>query len=382
MTPRKRKPRPPSALDLFAGAGGLGLGLEWAGFDVKAANEYEDVFAATYADNHPQTHVFPGDVLDRNVRSKLLAAAQGVDLVAGGPPCQGFSTVGKKNETDPRNRLFYAFLGIVRDLRPRAVLFENVGGFRRMYEGRAFAALVQGLEELGYASPHFAILNAVNHGVPQLRERTFVVAFREDRPFRFPAPTHAPAQDPLCEKRYLTLADALSDLPPVASGETSDRYLRAPANSYQTFMRKGAGRVLTEQDGPWHGPKLLNVISRVPPGGTILDVPPELRPKSCFANTYSRLWWDRPSTTITRNLGTPSSSRCIHPHADRGLTTREGARLQSFPDRYRFSGSRIQKNLQIGNAVPPLLAQALGQSILAHLPPACPPRQGIEARAF
>lgn len=367
MTPKPRQPRPPSALDLFAGAGGLGLGLEWAGFEVKAANEFEDVFAATYADNHPRADVFPGDVLDRKVRSRLLAAARGVDLVAGGPPCQGFSTVGKKNEADPRNRLFYAFLGIVRDLRPRAVLFENVSGFRRMYASRAFAALVQGLKELGYASPHFAILDAVNHGVPQFRQRTFVAAFRENRPFRFPAPTHAPAQDPLCKKPFLTLADALSDLPPVASGEASARYSRAPANPYQAFLRKGAGRVLTEQEGPWHGPKLLDVVSRVPPGGSILDVPPELRPKSFFANTYSRLWWDRPSPTITRNFGTPSSSRCIHPHADRGLTTREGARLQSFPDRYRFSGSRIQKNLQIGNAVPPLLAKALGQSILAGL---------------
>ena len=367
MPPKPRKPRTPSALDLFAGAGGLGLGLEWAGFEVKAANEYEEVFAATYADNHPQTDVFPGDVLNGKVRSRLLAAAKGVDLVAGGPPCQGFSTVGKKDEEDPRNRLFYAFLGIVRDLRPRAVLFENVSGFRRMYGGRAFIALTQGLKELDYAAPHFAILNAANHGVPQFRERTFVVAFREDRPFRFPAPTHAPAQDLFNKTPYLTLADALSDLPPVESGAASDRYLCAPANSYQAFMREGAGDILTEQEGPWHGPKLMNVISRVPPGGTILDVPPEFRPKSCFANTYSRLWWDRPATTITRNLGTPSSSRCIHPHVNRGLTTREGARLQSFPDRYRFSGSRIQKNLQIGNAVPPLLAMALGQSILAGL---------------
>ena len=109
------------------------------------------------------------------------------------------------------------------------------------------------------------------------------------------------------------------------------------------------------------------MLAHVPPGGTILDVPEALRPRSYFANTYSRLWWDRPATTITRNFGTPSSSRCIHPQADRGLTTREGARLQSFPDAYRFTGTRIRKNLQIGTAVPPLLARALGQELFRAL---------------
>jgi DNA (cytosine-5)-methyltransferase 1 len=353
----------PSVLDLFAGAGGLGLGLAWAGFTVRAANEHEPVFAASYAANHPETSVIPGDILDRTVRSRLLAAAEGVDLVAGGPPCQGFSTVGKKDEADPRNQLFYAFLEIVRDLQPRAVLFENVGGFRRMYGGRAYFGLTRGLEDLGYSTPHCTLLNAVQHGVPQFRERTFVVAFRKRQPFQFPPPSHAPTQSPLGQPPFLTLEDALSDLPLVESGESCDRYRGPPSNPYQTSMREGAGHRLSEQNGPAHGAKLMEKLAFVPPGGTILDVPRVLRPKSYFANTYSRLWWDRPSTTITRNLGTPSSSRCIHPKVNRGLTTREGARLQSFPDGYRFMGSRAQKNLQIGNAVPPLLAQAIGQSI-------------------
>lgn len=357
----------PAVLDLFAGAGGLGLGLTWAGFRIQAANEFEEVFAATYARNHPGTAVVPGDVLDAGVRQKLFAAAQGVDVVAGGPPCQGFSTVGKKDENDPRNRLFYAFLDLVGAIRPRAVLFENVGGFRRMYGGRAFQALCQGLADRGYAAPQCAMLNAMDFGVPQARERTFVVAFREETPFRFPPPTHGKSTDLFARKDYLTLADALSDLPLVKSGESSDRYLQPSRNGYQTRMRQGAGQTLTEHEGPWHGDKLMAVMARVPPGGTIADVPRELRPRSYFANTYARLWWDRPSTTITRNFGTPSSSRCIHPLVDRGLTTREGARLQGFPDRYRFEGTRIQKNLQIGNAVPPLLALALGREIFRAL---------------
>ena len=357
----------PAVLDLFAGAGGLGLGLTRAGFRVQAANEYESVFAATYALNHPETTVVAGDVLDPAIRAELLAAAQGVDVVAGGPPCQGFSTVGKKNEDDPRNKLFYAFLEIVGHLKPRAVLFENVSGFRRMYGGRAFQALEGGLEDLGYATRQCELLNAVDYGVPQSRQRTFVVAFRENAAFRFPAPTHGEPDKLFRRAPALTLADALSDLPPVASGESADRYRSEPRNDYQRDMRAGAGAALTEHEGPWHGEGLRAVLAHVPPGGTILDVPEALRPKSYFANTYSRLWWDRPSTTITRNFGTPSSSRCIHPHADRGLTTREGARLQSFPDAYRFVGTRIRKNLQIGNAVPPLLAEAIGREILRAL---------------
>lgn len=360
MKERDGKAGAPAALDLFAGAGGLGLGLEAAGFRVAAANEREEAFAASYAANHPGTRVVAGDVLDWGTREKLLDAARGVDLVAGGPPCQGFSTVGKKDENDPRNRLFRAFLEIVGELRPRAVLFENVSGFRRMYGGKAFAALGEGLAELGYGNVHWAILNAANYGVPQIRERTFVAAFRGDEKFAFPAP--APAAG-----KWLTLEDALSDLPRVGSGESAARYAGPPANAYQRRMREGAGEGLEEQEGPWHGERLKKVMACVPPGGSILDVPEELRPRSCFANTYARLRWDRPSTTVTRNFGTPSSSRCIHPQIDRGLTTREGARLQSFPDRYRFVGTRVQKNLQIGNAVPPLLAEAVGIAAMRAL---------------
>jgi DNA (cytosine-5)-methyltransferase 1 len=367
MNKKPSRAQPPSFLDLFAGAGGLGLGLTWAGFKAQAANEYDGTFAETYACNHPETTVVAGNVLDSKIRSELIAAARGVDLIAGGPPCQGFSTVGKKDENDPRNKLFYAFLEIAGALKPRAVLFENVSGFRRMYDGRAFQALCQGLQDLGYAVPQCAILNAVNYGVPQSRERTFVVAFRQETPFHFPQRTHGDRSDLFRRHPQLTLENALSDLPVVQSAESSSRYLLAPQNDFQKQMRAGAGQTLTEHDGPWHGERLLAVLSHVPPGGTILDVPERLRPKSYFANTYSRLWWERPSTTITRNFGTPSSSRCIHPLADRGLTTREGARLQSFPDGYRFAGSRIRKNLQIGNAVPPLLAQAMGKCIFQAL---------------
>jgi DNA (cytosine-5)-methyltransferase 1 len=353
-------------MDLFAGAGGLGLGLTWAGFDVLVANEFEPVFSATYRANHPKTEMICGDITHQAILAQLGAFAGSIDLLAGGPPCQGFSTVGKKDEEDPRNRLFFTFLEVVKLVRPRMVLFENVSGFKRMYEGRAYQRLVSLLGAEGYSTSH-AILDAQDYGVPQSRLRTFVVGLAGPGKFIFPEPTHMASVSLFGGERYLTLEAALSDLPLVHSGESACAYASDPQNPFQERMRMGASDELTEHDGPWHGEKLLHMISHVPKGGSIQDIPEALRPKSYFANTYSRLWWDRPAPTITRNLGTPSSSRCIHPFSDRGLSTREGARLQSFPDSYRFTGTRSEKNLQIGNAVPPLLGEAMGRALIQVL---------------
>lgn len=354
------------ALDLFAGCGGLSLGLEMAGIRAVAANELEPIFCETYRLNHPEAHAIQGSILDPAVFQAIEKAGRGADLVAGGPPCQGFSTLGKKDERDPRNQLFLAFLRMIESVGPRMVLFENVAGFKRLYQGRAFDALAENFDRMGYRFDAH-VLNAAAYGVPQLRERTIVVAWpkRDPRPFAFPEPTHAEREDLFGHARFLTMRDALSDLPIVGMGEARDAYASPAQNRFQARMRKDLDSALTEHEGPNHGPKLMSVIATVPPGGSIQDVPLTMRPRGYFLNTYARLWWDRPATTITRNLGTPSSSRCIHPLADRGLTTREGARLQSFPDTFRFIGSRSQKNLQIGNAVPPLLGLAIGTAIHA-----------------
>jgi DNA (cytosine-5)-methyltransferase 1 len=357
-----------SVLDLFAGCGGLSLGLESAGFHTVAANELEPVFCTTFALNHPNAEVIPGSILDPGVFQRIVAAGKEVDVIAGGPPCQGFSTVGKKDEADPRNRLFRAFLAAVDSIRPKIVLFENVAGFKRLYQGRAFDALVEALDRMGYTS-EFRVLNAASFGAPQIRERTIVVAWARGiaQTFRFPEETHAPAADLFGRKPFVTMGEALGDLPLIGMGEVSSVYSRNPMNEFQVLMRDRAEDALNEHEGPNHGPRLMSVLATVPLGGSIQDVPLELRPRGYFLNTYARLWWDRPATTITRNLGTPSSSRCIHPFVDRGLTTREGARLQTFPDRFTFAGSRSSKNLQIGNAVPPLLGRALGQAIRTFL---------------
>lgn len=355
------------AIDLFAGAGGLSLGLERAGFGILAANEIEPDFCETYRLNHNHTIMMEGDIhdIDFTALRRQVLAEKRLHLLAGGPPCQGFSTVGKKDEFDPRNSLFQQFLRAIGELEPEFVLFENVSGFAKMYKGRIFHSLQQSLDEMGYDHT-YALLNAVDFGLPQYRQRTIMVGYKRGRAFRMPQGTFSSPPDLFGRPSFRTLRMAISDLPLISSGGEATEYLCSPENDYQKLMRQPAVP-LSEHIAPKHGEQLLKVIRSVPPGGCILDVPLELRPRGYFSNTYARLVWDRPAPTITRNFGTPSSSRCIHPVLDRGLTTREGARLQGFPDWYRFSGGKGSKNLQIGNAVPPIFGYEIGRAIRAAL---------------
>ena len=157
--------------------------------------------------------------------------------------------------------------------------------------------------------------------------------------------------------------EAISDLPELVSNDSAHRYKCRPLNDYQREIRSKI-RVLTEHNSSDYGDRMKNILRLIPKGGSIEDIPARLRPKKFFKNTYARLLADRPSPTITRNFGTPSSSRCVHPFQNRALSTREGARLQGFPDSYKFVGSKTSKNLQIGNAVPPILGKILGMEII------------------
>lgn len=346
-------------VDLFCGAGGLSLGLEQAGGESVIANEIEKDFAKTHQMNFPKCRMLNESIHKVDFRSEVSSSGLSgkIDLVAGGPPCQGFSTVGKKDESDPRNSLFRQFLRVVEEVGPRFVLFENVSGFKKLYKGEMYRKTVEGLGALGFEFVS-SVLNAKDFGAPQSRERTIILAWRRgEKPLSMPSPTHGTVDRPL-----LTLMDAISDLPYLHPGEERNDYLCDPKNDYQREMRS-AGVRLTEHKCAKYGEHMQKVISHVPAGGSIMDVPEELRPKGYFKNTYARLLPDVPCMTITRNFGTPSSSRCIHPHQNRALSTREGARIQGFPDHYRFHGGKGSKNLQIGNAVPPALAFALGRQV-------------------
>jgi len=362
-------------IDLFAGAGGLSLGLEQAGFDVVLANEFNLDACDTYKTNHPKTKLVSADIrgFDFALELKKINFYGKINLIAGGPPCQGFSTIGKKNEDDVRNQLFSEYIKVVEAISPDFVLFENVSGFKTMYKGKMFSLLINEFRRLGYSMVD-KVLNAVNFGLPQSRKRVIIIGYKQGLSFSMPVGMYAAEQQSdQVDSDYRTalldpktLRDAISDLPDLESGEASSEYRTLPQNSYQRSLR-GNEAVLTEHFAPRHGKFLLNVLRNVPYGGSIINVPVELRPKGYFSNTYGRLKWEEPTSTMTSNFGTPSSNRCVHPTSNRGLTTREGARLQSFPDSYVFSGKKGAKNLQIGNAVPPILGYEIGRQIIKSL---------------
>lgn len=353
-----------TCVELFAGAGGLSLGLARAGFDVVLANEIEPDFAKTYALNHTKTKVLNIDIHHVDfAREATSLGLKKLDLLSGGPPCQGFSTVGSKNAGDPRNSLFYEFLRAARDLMPDYILFENVSGFKKMYSGAAYSTLLKELDYLGYKTVS-AVLEGSDFGLPQNRQRTIVLGWKSTLPkVSLPMPTHSLESSLYGYPSKRILMDAISDLPPLEPGKSASKYASDPKNDYQRMMREGVVR-LTEHNASNYGEKMLEILSLIPPGGTVNDLPERLRPRSYFGNTYARLWPDRPSPTITRNFGTPSSSRCVHPFQNRALSTREGARLQGFPDSYSFFGSKGSKNLQIGNAVPPIFGEIVASQIL------------------
>lgn len=355
------------AIELFSGAGGLSIGLQKAGFSVILANEIEPDFAKTFSLNHPKTKVLTADIHSIDFKQELLKlGSPKVSLVSGGPPCQGFSTVGSKNKQDPRNSLFFEYLRAIKEIAPDYLIFENVSGFKNMYEGEAFKTLLSELDALGYHCAS-AILEASDFGLPQRRQRTIVMGWQKHLPqVELPQPTHSEEPSLFGTRQKLNIMDAISDLPELAANSLNAIYACSPKNEFQVLLR-GSCSTLTEHHSSNYGEKMLEILSLIPVGGTIEDLPLRLRPKGYFKNTYARLLPHQPSPTITRNFGTPSSSRCVHPFQNRALSTREGARLQGFPDGYQFCGSKTSKNLQIGNAVPPIFGEVLAVQIIKSI---------------
>mgnify|MGYP000979977277 CR=1 FL=1 len=361
-------------IDLFAGVGGLSFGFAHDDdFEIIAANEILPNMARAYELNHPSVKVYCKDIKDFGIEDleKDFGIKEGeIDLIIGGPPCQAYSTVGKRLIDDPKGKLFQEYYRILKDVNPKVFLFENVKGLLSMQKGELLKTIISLFESLGYKVV-YKVLNSADYGAPQIRERVIIIGTKLNKAFIYPEPTHYNPEEGktlLTQnlKPYVTLAEAISDLPFIKSNEESFEYSTEPLNEFQRLMRKNAPKKLMDHNAPKNNETLVKIMENLPDGGSPNDLPEELRPKSGFANTYCRLWWNRPSTTITRNLSTPSSSRCIHPKAPRPLTTREGARIQCFPDHYIFYGSRSDKNLQIGNAVPAFLSIALKNALKTH----------------
>ncbi|MDD2221050.1 MAG: DNA cytosine methyltransferase [Clostridia bacterium] len=350
-----------NVIDLFAGVGGLTYGFSTLPeFNIIFANEIDRDIAIAYTLNHPNVAMMNCDIYDlTKEKIEEILSGQKVDIILGGPPCQSYSTLGKRR-MDDRAHLFIQYKRVLQILMPKVFVFENVVGILSMDKGRLFEQVKREFAELGYGLK-YKVLDAVDFGVPQHRERVILVGFQNHNNFQYPLPTHGEGL-----KAYVTLREAIGDLPVLKSGEHSQAYAHPANNEFLQFVRNNGDR-LTEHAAPTNGEHLIKLMEALKDGQSKDDLPEELRPKSGYRNTYAKLWWDKPSTTITRNFSCPSSSRCIHPRDSRAMSIREGARLQSFPDDYQFYGTDGMKRLEIGNAVPPLLSLAIAKQMLKAL---------------
>lgn len=336
-------------LDLFCGAGGLSLGFLEAGWQCVGALDYSSDAIATYRLNFPKHWTIQCDISSFSASDAGLRRK--IDWVIGGPPCQGFSTVGKRLSSDPRNLLISEFVRIVREVSPLGFLLENVLGLRDMNFVRSTA---RSFEEIGYHVDCF-VLRSADFGIPQFRQRLFFVGNRRNRGFLPPASTVAGPD-------LITVDDAIGDLPRLKAGDHITSYDRPPMTPYQRKMR-GLSRYLQGHEASSHPPRLLKAISFIPDGGDRTFIPRRYQPTSGFHNSYSRLCSTAPAVAVTQNMGKPSGTRCIHPTQDRGLTAREGARLQGFPDSFHFLGGMTSQRLQVANAVSPILARILARAL-------------------
>jgi DNA (cytosine-5)-methyltransferase 1 len=396
MGPLRPKALDLAVADLFSGAGGLSAGFRAAGYEPVFALDRDYDSCETYERNFGLSpeHASITDYEPSDLAGKL----RGVDVIVGGPSCQTFSTQGRRfkwaDPNDDRTRLWRHMLALVNEVRPRAFLLENVPGLSHKglaYErdGQAHGEIVDHFRRLGYTI-RAAILLAADYGVPQLRRRLFVVGVEEGLTFDFPAPTHlggwrrdslAKWEDERIRRgllRHLALGEALGDLPPLLSNDhPQDAYLRAPESGYEKAMRVGWRGALRDHNVSPLGDAHLALVRHIPPGGTWRDVPPHLLPprfqggmrRTDSTTLFGRLHPDRPAYTITTQFNNVTAGCFTHPFEDRALSVREGARLQSFPDRFEFTGTVSSRCRQIGNAVPPVLAQHLAAALASTLRP-------------
>ena len=391
------KNAPLQFVDLFAGAGGLSEGLVEAGFSGLFANEVVPEYARTYRRNHLGTTVVTADIRLLNpaqIMNDLRIERGELDLMAGGPPCQGFSiNAPVRSVLDERNHLFKEYLRFVDAFAPRVVLIENVPGLVSFENGTTLHAMLDALAELGYGAD-VRILGAAYYGVPQMRWRTIIIGLRgKNLPLSiFPEPIyHAPVRPnftttfdghslvkmPAAESdsKFTTVYEAISDLPPLENGEQGEcvkTYAKEPDCDYQKRARTGSPGV-ANHEAPRLSAINMRRLRHIKPGGNWTDIPDDLLPKgmqkarkSDHTKRYGRVDPNGLASTILTKCD-PHWGAYFHYEQDRTFTVREAARIQSFPDHFIFTGTQAQQFAQVGNAVPPLLANAIGLAIKSVL---------------
>lgn len=342
---------PLTVLDLFSGCGGLSLGFIQAGYDVVAAVDNWKDAIDTFNYNHPKS---TGIVLDlASFDSKALAEKFGkVDVIVGGPPCQGFSISGKRDPNDPRNQLYLGFVDLVAHIQPKAFVMENVPNLVAMDRGSIKDRIISDFENLGYKMS-YKILLASDFGVPQNRRRVVFVGMKHGF-FTFPTGSHISPQS------KNTTEDAISDLPECSLIDGTS-YPMAALSDYQIKIRGESQKVYNHKITN-HDLKTISIIALVPDGGNYKSLPEELRQTRKVNIAWTRYASTKPSLTIDTG-----HRHHFHYKYNRIPTVRESARLQSFPDDFIFIGSKTSQYKQVGNAVPPILAKAIAVELMKFL---------------
>lgn len=344
-------------IEIFSGPGGMGLGAKYAGINIALAVEKNAYAAQTYLCNHKNTTVVVDDI--QNIKEFHYQKNGEQIILFGGPPCQGYSNSNRKTRSNenPKNWLFKEFMRSIKLVNPDWVVIENVPGLKSIDKGFFLERICDDLHGLGY-TPNFKILNAADFGVPQKRERIFIVASKHGIAFEFPTGAFV--------DNHVSVADALFDLPVLENGtkEHSLKYKYKAKSEYAKLMR-GNLRKATQNYVSKNSDLVIQRYKHIKQGNNWNDIPIELMSNykdhtRCHHGIYRRLKEDEPAFVIANYR----KSMLIHPTENRGLSVREAARLQSFPDSYKFFGSLDQKQQQVGNAVPPLLAKAVFNKIM------------------
>ncbi len=348
----------PTVIDLFAGVGGLSLGFEMAGFEVALANEFDKSIADAYIENRPGTKMIVQDITKLPIEETFGPYAGLTTAVIGGPPCQGFSQKGqRKSINDPRNFLFRYYYEVVRRVKPKYFVIENVPNLLTTEGGYFKEEIINLFSGIGYAVS-CGVLCAADFGVPQDRHRTCIIGRLGDTLVSLPEPNGV----------HTTIWDAISDLSYLESGEGAEiqDYRFPPQSAYQRMLRAGSDE-LYNHVATRHSKVTLERLRMIPPEHGKEMLPTEHLTKSIYSGTWCRMKKDGIAKTITTRYDTPSSGEFTHPYLNRAITTREAARIQSFPDTFHFFGPKSSQMKQVGNAVPPLLGKAIAERIMQDM---------------
>jgi len=355
----------PNVIDLFCGCGGFSKGFEAAGFEILLGIDSWKDATVTYNHNFPEAVVLNQDIT--TVSGKILVEyinknnSNNIDVIIGGPPCQGFSLSGKRMQDDPRNKLYKSFVEIVGELRPKIFVMENVPGIVRLFGGKIKNEIIEDFSSLGYRV-EMQLLSADSYGVPQQRKRVFFVGinsnnFDNTEKFNFPTPTHGADSGLL---PVITCQDAISDLdfiPDDIALPECIEYQTPTQSTYQKMMRLGSTTIYNHSI-TLHKQRTKEIIEMVPNGGNYKDLPKTLWQTRKVNIAWTRMNSQKPCFTIDTG-----HNHHFHYRANRVPTVRESARIQSFPDTFTFIGIKTSQLRQVGNAVPPLLAESIAREI-------------------